>query len=318
MMISFVFISTCALSLNKNNYLLNRVLETNSTKRVTKNLPQNPVLGADTSFPVISAQGAIAVDLDSGTPLYEKNPDLKLLPASTTKIVTALVALDTYSLDQVLTVPKGVNVDGQKMRLYAGQEMKVKDLLYGLLVYSANDAAMTLAMNYPTSSESGISSYDSFVDAMNNKAANLSMNNSHFENPVGLDGFTQATTARDLIRVSEVAMRNPTFSEIVGTRVATITDVSGKSTYHLENVNELLGEVPGVLGIKTGWTENARENLVTFVEQNGQDGASHKVIIAILGSQDRFGETKELINWIFENYEWQDVKVSILPDNNLQ
>lgn len=163
---------------------------------------------------------------------------------------------------------------------------------------------MTLAMNYPVSSESGVSSYDSFIEAMNNKAKELSMNNSNFENPVGLDGFTQASTARDLVRVSEVAMRNPIFSKIVGTRAATITDVSGKSVYKLDNVNELLGEMPGVLGIKTGWTENARENLVTYIERDG-----HKILIAILGSQDRFGETKELINWIFENYEWQDVEV---------
>lgn len=313
LMAAFVFISSCALSLDKDKNLLNTALETNIPQSRTKNLPPNPILGATASFPVISAQGAIAVDLDSGTPLYEKNPDLQLLPASTTKIVTALVAMDVYSLDQVLTVPNGAGVDGQKMRLYSGEQMKVEDLLYGLLVYSANDAAMTLAMNYPVASESGIDSYDAFVAAMNTKTKELSMNNSHFENPVGLDGVTQTTTARDLIRVSEVAMRDPTFSKMVGTKTTTITDVSGKSLYNLKNVNELLGEVPGVSGIKTGWTENARENLVTYIERNG-----HKVLIAILGSQDRFGETKELINWIFENYEWQEVKVSTLTGNNLQ
>lgn len=317
-MIAFVFISTCALSLSKDSGVVDLFLETNNAKQITKNLPQNPILGASLSFPVISAQGAIAVDLGSGVPLYEKNPDLELLPASTTKIVTALVALDTYPLDQVLTVPKGANVDGQKMGLFVGEQMKVEDLLYGLLVYSANDAAMTLALNYPVSSESGISSYDAFIYSMNNKAQELSMNNSKFENPVGLDGLNQMTTARDLVRVSEVAMRNPIFSEIVGTKVTTVSDVSGKTVYHLENVNELLGVVPGVLGIKTGWTENARENLVTYVEHDGQDGASHKVIIAILGSQDRFGETKELIDWIFSNYEWQEVNVSILTGNNLR
>lgn len=311
MMISFVFISTCALSLNKNMGIFDIFMELNDTKQITKSLPENPILGTSSSFPIISAQGAIAVDLDSGVPLYEKNPDLGLLPASTTKIVTALIALDTFSLDQILTVPKGINVDGQKMGLFAGEQMKVEDLLYGLLVYSANDAAMTLAMNYPVSSESGISSYSAFIDSMNNKARKLSMNNSNFENPVGLDGLNQTTTARDLVRVSEVAMRNPIFSKIVGTKSITITDVTGKYVYHLENVNQLLGEVPGVLGIKTGWTENARENLVTFIEND-----NHKIVLVILGSQDRFGETKELINWIFENYEWQDVNVSILTGNN--
>lgn len=269
-----------------------------------KSFPGNPVLGTETSYPVISAQGALAVDLDSGVPLYEKNPDIKLLPASTTKIVTALVTLDSYQLDQVLTVPKGVSVDGQKMGLYVGEQMRVEDLLYGLLVYSANDAAMTLANSYPVSTESSVTSYNAFVNAMNVKAKELSMTNSNFENPVGLDGSNQTSTARDLIRASEVAMRNPTFVKIVGTKSITIGDVTGKSKYYFKNINELLGTVQGVKGIKTGWTENARENLVTYVERDG-----HKIIIAILGSQDRFGETKELIDWIYTNYKWQEVSL---------
>jgi D-alanyl-D-alanine carboxypeptidase (penicillin-binding protein 5/6) len=99
-------------------------------------------------------------------------------------------------------------------------------------------------------------------------------------------------------------MKNPTFSKIVGTKQVTVTDVTGKSVYNLKNINELLGAVPGVLGIKTGWTENARENLVTYVKRDG-----HNVVIAVLGSQDRFGETKELIDWIFTNYQWQEVKL---------
>ena len=268
-----------------------------------KHFPQNPILGANTTFPLISAQGVIAVDLDSGVPLYEKNPDSQLLPASTTKIVTALVAIETYKPDEILTVPYGVAVDGQKMGLYSGEQMRFKDLLYGLLVYSANDAAMTLAMNYPMASESGTASYEAFVLAMNEKAQELHMDNSYFENPVGLDGASQMTTARDLLHVSEVAMKNPEFAEVVGTKEITVTDVSGSSKYRLKNINELLEDTPGVLGIKTGWTENARENLVTYIERDG-----HKVIIAVLGSQDRFGETQELIDWIFSNYEWQEVK----------
>jgi D-alanyl-D-alanine carboxypeptidase len=139
---------------------------------------------------------------------------------------------------------------------------------------------------------------------MNTKATELSMTNSYFENPVGLDGDRQVTTAKDLVRVSEVAMRNPIFSKIVGTKSITVTDVTGKSKYNLKNLNELLDSVDGVAGIKTGWTENARENLVTYVERDG-----HKIVIAVLGSQDRFGETKELINWIFENYNWEEVSV---------
>jgi D-alanyl-D-alanine carboxypeptidase len=290
--LAFVFISTSALAISGQvpNILERLPVFANQEKTY----PPIPVLKEGSTFPVVSGQGALAVDLNSGINLYEKNPDFPLLPASTTKIVTALVALDTYPLNQILTVGK-ISVDGQKMGLYFGEQMKVEDLLYGLLVYSANDAAEVLADAYP-------GGRGEFIIAMNEKAKELSMNHSIFQNPVGLDGTTQVSTAKDLVRASEVAMRNPEFAKIVGTKQIVLTDISGKNSYNLKNINELLGKVPGVLGVKTGWTENARENLVTYVERDG-----HRVMIAILGSQDRFGETKELIDWIFANYEWKEV-----------
>jgi D-alanyl-D-alanine carboxypeptidase len=204
--------------------------------------------------------------------------------------------MDAYKPDQILTIPQGIKVEGQKIGLFSGEQFRFEDLLEALLVYSANDAAMALALNYP-------GGYDSFVSAMNQKAKDLSMVNSNFENPVGLDSAGQTTTAKDLLRVSEVAMRNPVFARIVGLKTVDITDITGKNKYHLSNVNKLLDSVPGVAGIKTGWTENARENLVTYIERDG-----HKLIIVVLGSQDRFGETKELIDWIFASYEWQNVE----------
>jgi D-alanyl-D-alanine carboxypeptidase len=292
--LTFVFISTSALAISGQIPQVQKLVD--SEVRQPKIFPPNPVLAASSSFPILSAQGALAVDLDSGVSLYEKDPDAKLLPASTTKIVTGLVALESYPLDQIVTIGK-VNVVGQKMGLFQGEQITVENLLYGLLVYSANDAAEALAQNYT-------GGYDAFIAAMNQKAQDLSMLNSHFDNPVGLDADDQHATARDLIRASEVAMRNPEFAKIVGTEQVTVTDVTGKSVYNLKNINELLGAVPGVLGIKTGWTENARENLVTYVKRDG-----HNVMIAVLGSQDRFGETKELIDWIFTNYQWQEVKL---------
>lgn len=292
----FVFVTSCALSLTGQLEITKKLISQLSQKN-TKTFPPIPVLTNGSSFPTLSAQGVIAMDLTSGITLYEKNADAKLLPASTTKIVTALVSLDAYKLDQVLTVGKEVRVDGQKMGLGIGEKMKFEDLLYGLLIYSANDAAMTLAHNYPDG-------YDAFITAMNQKAKDLSMNNSLFDNPVGLDTNGQRSTAKDLIRVSEVAMRNPVFAKAVGTKQVTVSNASGKKPYNLKNINQLLGVVPGVSGVKTGWTENARENLVTYIERDG-----HKIMIALLGSQDRFGETKELINWIFENHRWQEVKI---------
>ncbi|KKQ91998.1 MAG: hypothetical protein UU16_C0048G0017 [Candidatus Woesebacteria bacterium GW2011_GWA2_40_7] len=292
-MLAFVFVSSTALALSRS--FDTTLLYSNVVKREEKKFPSNPVPLLNSPFPILSAQGVMAVDLISGVPLYEKNADQRFLPASTTKIITALVALDSYPLDQVLTVGVGVKVIGQKMGLFKGEQIKVEDLLYGLLVYSANDAALVLAQNYD-------GGYDNFIVAMNTKAKKLSLTNSHFDNPVGLDTNDQYATARDLVRASEVAMRDPVFARMVGTKQITFKDVSGKFSYNLRNINELLGNVPGVMGVKTGWTENARENLVTYIERD-----NHKVMIAVLGSQDRFGETKELIDWIFTNYEWQEV-----------
>lgn len=289
----FVFVASSALAISGQGAAFKQFIP---KVQEPKTFPPLPVLAAESSFPTLSAQGVIATDLGSGITLYEKNADAPLLPASTTKIVTALVSLDAYQLDQVLTVGKGVSVDGQKMGLYTGEKMKFENLLYGLLVYSANDAAETLAQDYP-------GGYDAFISAMNQKAKDLSMTNTYFDNPVGLDTDGQRSTAKDLIRASEVAMRNANFSKVVGTKNIVVTDESGKKSYVLQNVNQLLGTTPGVMGVKTGWTENARENLVTYIERDG-----HKVMIALLGSQDRFGETKELIDWIFTNYKWQEVK----------
>jgi len=258
------------------------------------NLPEIPILKETSNYPVISAQAVLAVDVASGVTLYEKDAEKKLLPASTTKIVTALVALDYYPLDLILTVGK-VKVDGQKMNLIKGEQMKVEDLLYGLLVYSANDAAEVLADGYP-------GGRPAFIEAMNNKAKELNLLKTSFSNPSGLDGYGHQTTAKDLVLVSEIAMQNPVFSKIVGTKQKTVASLDGKTIHKLTNINELIGKVEGVMGVKTGWTENARENLVTYIVRNNR-----KVMIAVLGSQDRFGETTELINWIFANYEWQKV-----------
>ena len=304
LMLSFVFITSSALVLSfvkKTEF----TAEVKSVSEVNPDLPPVPVLGINTSFPIVSAQAALAVDWDSMVTLYEKNSEASLLPASTTKIVTALVAMDYYSDEQILEVGR-INVEGQKMGLIQGEKMSVINLLYGLLVYSGNDAAEVLAQNY-------LGGREAFVDAMNQKAKDLNLENSFFANPTGLDGNGDriASTAKDLVRISMVAMENPKFADIVKTKEITVTSVDGRISHKLYNINELVGQVEGVLGVKTGWTESARENLVTYIERD-----NHKVIIALLGSQDRFGETKELIDWIFGNYKWQSVTLPQTLNSN--
>ena len=290
-LLSFVFVASCALALSKTD----REWLTNATPQKEKTFSPLPVLTKDNSYPVLSAQSALVIDLDSGISLYEKDPDKEVLPASTTKIITALVAMDNFPNDLVIEIKLG-KVDGQKMGLVSGEKIKVGDLLYGLLVYSANDAAEALAQAFPGGREA-------FIKAMNDKAKELHLVKSHFINPVGLDGDGHFTTARDLTRLSEVAMQIPQFAQIVATKEKTVESVGGKIIHKLININELLGKVRGVLGVKTGWTENARENLVTYVDRDGK-----KVMIVLLGSQDRFGETKELIDWIYDSYTWKEVK----------
>lgn len=302
----FVFISTSALAISKiidfqniNNNSSQEADGVLSYQIESETFTPLPVLRDISTFPVISSQAALVIDLDSSVILYEKDPDKKLLPASTTKIITALVALDYYTPEQTLVVD-GIKINGQKMRLLQGEKIKTIDLLYGLLIGSANDAAEVLADSYPGGREG-------FIEDMNNKVGELGLKNTYFINPSGLDAEGHQSTARDLIRVASYAMENPLFAKIVATETKVVTSTDGRIIHKLKNINELVGTVDGVLGVKTGWTENARENLVTYIERDGK-----RLMIAVLGSQDRFGETKELINWIFENYEW---KIVTYPQN---
>ncbi len=242
----------------------------------------------------ISAGGVVIIDIDSGVTLFKRNDDELLAPASTTKIMTALVALDQYNLDDILTVKTVVN--GQTIGLISGERITAENLLYGALIASGNDAAYALAENYPGGVEK-------FVVAMNKKAQELHLTRSSFTNSVGFDDPGHKMTPMDLARLAMVALTNKTIAKMVAIPQITISDVTHTYFHSLKNVNELLGKIPGVGGIKTGWTEEAGENLVTLVERN-----NHRVILVVLHSQDRFADTTTLIDWVFTNYRWEDLQ----------
>lgn len=294
--LSFIFIGSSTLAISTWRFFPTRSNNSKlpEVKAYETQLPQLPELIKNSPIPTFSAYAVLAQDVDSGVVLFEKNPDLELLPASTTKIITSLVALDYYSLADVLEVGN-IRVEGQKMNLVVGEKISVANLIYGLLVYSANDAAEVLAGNYPGGRES-------FITAMNLKAGELGLAHTSFENPSGLDGSEQYTTARDLVRAAGFAMKSPFFRRVVSTKEVTVGSSDGIYSHRMVNINELLDSVDGVLGIKTGWTENARENLVTYVDRNDR-----RVVLVVLGSMDRFGETKELIEWIFSNFAWRKI-----------
>ncbi len=241
----------------------------------------------------ISAAGVVVYDVASGVTLFGRNTDVSLFPASTTKIMTALVALEHYGLDDVVHVQTVANT-GAVMGLVPGERITVENLLYGALVQSGNDAAWALAEHFPGGVEK-------FVEAMNKKAADLHLVNTHFTNPVGFDDPNHTMTAIDLTRLAAYALTNKTIVKIVAIPQITISDVTHTQFHPLTNVNTLLGKIPGVAGIKTGWTEEAGENLVTLVERD-----NHKVIIVVLKSLNRFADTEGLINWVFGNYSWQN------------
>lgn len=288
----FLFVSASAISFSDQK----TTAQPSVKELVKKRYEIKPFLSENARFPIFSATSIYAIDLDSKTSLFEKNPNTPSLPASTAKIMTALVSLDFYPLDAALLVGK-VNVEGQKMGLKQGEKIAVDGLLKGLLIFSANDAAEVLASNFP-------GGRDLFIAKMNLKAKELGLEKSHFINPAGLDGAGQYTTAKDLVKASDYAMQIPYIAKIVAKEEENVRSTDGNSIHRLKNINRLIGKVDGVLGVKTGWTENARENLVTYVERDG-----HRVMIALLGSQDRFGETEELIDWIFKNHSWQLIEI---------
>lgn len=244
-------------------------------------------------YPPISAEGVYIADLSSFTPVFEKNSHKNLYPASTAKIVTALVVADVFKPTDVIVVTKQITKedqpDWQLMGLVTGEKITVENLLYGTLVYSANDAAFTLANAY---------GYDAFIIKMNEKAAALGMKNSHFKNPIGIDDIEQLTTPYDLALAARALLKNSYLAKFVSTKEITISDTDYKYFHKLSNVNQLLGEVVGIGGLKTGYTELAGQNLVSFYKKNG-----NQYIIVVLKSLDRFEDTRVLTQWIDTNVD---------------
>lgn len=247
-----------------------------------------PILRNTALAPTLQANGAYIVDLDSKTPVYEKNSNRRFLPASTAKVITALVAADYFKQDDVLEVKRTIT-EGQLVGVTPGERFTFENVLYGLLVYSGNDMAYLIADNYPGGEPA-------FVVAMNKKAQELHMKNSQFRNPSGFDSSSQYTTPFDLSLAGRKLLEDQNLARIVSTKSITISDVDFKHFYPLSNINKLLGEIPGIGGLKTGYTDEAGENLMTFYKKNG-----HQFLIVILKSPDRFEDTKQIVSWIDVN-----------------
>ena len=239
------------------------------------------------------AHAAYVVDINSMTPLFQKNIDNQLPLASITKLMTALVSIEHYSELQVLAVRVEDQVDGNKIGLITGERLLVSELLKALLVGSANEAAEVLANNFPEGKAG-------FVWAMNRKAEELGLSNTHFANPVGYDDLENYSSARDIAVLSIYAMKNSKIAGLVATGESMIVDVDGINQHQIVATNQLLKKDGTVLGVKTGWTEEAGECLTAYINRN-----NHPILTVILGSSDRFGETEKLASWIYENFQWK-------------
>lgn len=239
----------------------------------------------------LTASSAAVFDLESGVPLFQKSPNRRLKPASITKLMTALVALDVYKLDDVLTVNfLGIIPGDAKMGLKVGDQILVHNLLYGLLLPSGNDAAQVLADNSP-------GGFEQFIDSMNRRARDLNMTYTHFSNPTGRDEPNHYTTVSDLAILTRVALSNKIISQIVGTNWVAVYDITGLKQYRLQNVNSLLAGFWGTIGVKTGYTQEANQCLIAAVKRHNQT-----LVSIVLGSADRFGESVRLLNWGFINF----------------
>lgn len=254
-----------------------------------------PKLKSQPDFDNLSSKAVLVFDPDSAVVLYQKNSDTKLLPASTQKLMTAVVALENCSMDKVVSVVGQFEKEGSQMGLVEGEHITVRSLMYGLLINSGNDAASVLAQNCASDEQD-------FVALMNKKAAEIGMKNTHFANPTGLDDEGLYSTALDLGRLASYAMQQRAIAQIVSVSQASVADASLSIWHPLHNVNRLLGQIQGLLGIKTGETAGAKENLISLTRRG-----NHSLIVIVLGSNDRFGETTRLIDWFFTNTTWEKI-----------
>lgn len=248
--------------------------------------------------PDVNSRACVVIDRKTNSVLFGKNENSKKKMASTTKIMTATIIIEKCNLTDTIEISKkAAGTGGSRLGLKTGDKITVLDLLYGLMLRSGNDAAVALA-------EYAGGDINGFAELMNAKALELGLTNTHFETPHGLDSNEHYTTAYELALLSNYALNNPTFAKIVGTKNYKIT-ING-SPKDLSNTNELLGNMEGVYGIKTGFTNGANRCLVTACKKNNMD-----IICVVLGADTKKFRTIDsikLINYVFNNFVVYDLE----------
>lgn len=257
-------------------------------------------------LPKTNSRRYIVYDRISKSMIIGKNEDVKSAMASTTKIMTTIVILEKADLNEKVTVSaKAGGTGGSRLGLKRGDKTSVRDLLYGLMLRSGNDAAVALAEHVG-------GSVKGFAELMNEKAIELGLTNTHFVTPHGLDDANHYTTALELAKLTDYAMDNETFAKIVGTKSTTI--YINNQSRQINNTNELLGVLNGVVGVKTGFTNNAGRCLVTETKRNNMD-----IITIVLGADTKKDRTKDSVNLIeytFSKYKMYNLEERIIEEFN--
>lgn len=253
----------------------------------------------------ISAASAILIDASSKRVIFEKDASSRRPMASTTKIMTALIALEAGDLARTVSVSEeAVGVEGSSVYLSSGDRLTLDDLIWALMLESANDAAAAIAIEVA-------GSVDGFAELMNKRAAELGLCDTHFTNPHGLDDEAHYTTARDLSMLAAYALKDPTFREIVSTYKHSIN--VGDETRSLLNHNKLLKQYDGAIGVKTGYTKRSGRCLVSAAERDGVE-----LIAVTLDAPDDWNDHRIMLDYGFELLESRDIiaeggSVFILP-----
>ena len=232
----------------------------------------------------------VIADVDTGEVLYTENPDLRMEIASTTKILTAITVIERADIFMTYTIPKtAVGVEGSSIYLREGEQWRILDLLYGLMMRSGNDAATALAI--ATSGDA-----DRFVKLMNATAEKIGAENSHFTNPHGLHDDYHYSTARDMAKITAYALRCPIFAEICKTKTHRCEKITkeGREQVIFYNKNKLLYSYPNAIGVKTGYTKHSGRCLVSAAERGGK-----RLVCVTLNVYDTYGISKSLFDKYF-------------------
>ena len=281
------------LSINLFIFYNRTTLQTPKLFQSTVLFTQPSVPFVDNSYsPILSTQNFIVIDSATNTVLTGNNINDRIYPASTTKLATALTALNLYPLEEVISATP--YTEGKVMELQQDEKVTVRTLATALLVYSANDAAFNLANHY----ESGV---QGFVEKMNDLVKKYNLQNTHFTNFDGIHNSDHYSTVYDLSQLARLALTMPFIVDTVRQKEVNLTDLSGEIKYKLISTNELLGVVPEVEGLKTGWTPEASGCFIGAINING-----HKLVTVVANSENRFADTNKLINWAKENISWEN------------